>query len=803
MIPLLLLTCQVVIQRNLWGTPPSVSLALWYNLLVKVFRNLFEAISSLERGKALVSNADYLFNPRLAFYQEDIFGDLALDKYKNLELSYGVLGRYISEFLNIYEDEEDEIDQSKDEGEYVNMGIVSHSHREFDRISSNSLFVRSDDFLSVLGKLDDSVKDLKSLDEKLVGFLKSSGKTLSSLASSFDFIVFSNFKENQYRDEENLLISGIYEGKNTPRFSEFWKNIMFSNSGTYEKLLSVFDEDFRKYVLTSIDSYKNKSDSFSLPFGLFSADTRFLFLDKNNLGKGVGLVSIDRRLSHNDISERFTRFLTSRRDIPLSILGCLDIYYFSGPKLEEKNIVLIPVELKKDGRKILVLHTFLVVNLLDDYFRFYVDVRSEGSLYTDYKIRLYPNKDGEDSGRLVLNVLEKIGLDIEGLYGMNLRAVASFKTTSVGELVEVGGNKELVPRGLTLSHDSLVISVYDFSANMDEKFYLSPQSPYEGELLSLFKDSSGRVLKGRGYAITGSVWKSTRFVNAIGNIISSFESKFFSDLFGSCFLSSEGEKYSYLRDKEFLKKMVELIFRESFEFIKSVLDKCEGFREKCDLGVYVDIDEESYRENAIRITEIRYRPNLIRGWVPPKESKGYLKKIFEERALYSKFIDSFDQSGAKLCFDSKGNKVEIDIDLPLQEDKVKYLLKRSSYLGFINWSLRNVEEIREDQAELYSVFLDLVPYDPNSVRFLHFKGVYNSINSKLGKFIRNFEEALEQGSVHLNIDLTLGLKVTEKENKICILPSGGSYFVPELIVGSSFTYKKGKSLLEIVVYDSY
>jgi len=66
MIPLLLLTCQGDVQRELWdvpfGTYPSrPPPALWYNLLVKVFRNLYEAISSLERGKVLVSKVNYMF----------------------------------------------------------------------------------------------------------------------------------------------------------------------------------------------------------------------------------------------------------------------------------------------------------------------------------------------------------------------------------------------------------------------------------------------------------------------------------------------------------------------------------------------------------------------------------------------------------------------------------------------------------------------------------------------------------------------------------------------------------------------
>jgi hypothetical protein len=69
--------------------PPSpFFLAFWYNLAVKVFRNLIEAINSLGKGKVLFSTEGSLFNKNLAFYQKDIFEKLYLDKYK---MNYGEL----------------------------------------------------------------------------------------------------------------------------------------------------------------------------------------------------------------------------------------------------------------------------------------------------------------------------------------------------------------------------------------------------------------------------------------------------------------------------------------------------------------------------------------------------------------------------------------------------------------------------------------------------------------------------------------------------------------------------------------
>jgi hypothetical protein len=740
---------------------------------MKVFRNLLEAINSLEKGRALVSKFYYLFNPDLSFYQKDVFGDdLDFDKYKkNRDLGYRLLGLYVSEF---------------------GMDLP-----ELELIFSDSLFVRSYDLLRILGKLDDSSRDLKALSKEPVDFVESSVKILSSLTSSFDFLVFSSFKGD--KNGNNLLISGIYEGdegEGFPDFSGFWKNLLFGNSGAYEKLLSVFDENFREYVLSSIVFYYgNRSDYFSLPFASFSEDTRFLFLEKSNFGRRVGLVSIDQRLSSEDISDWFTKFLTNRKDISPKIIGCLDLYYYFRPKLGE-NVVLIPVELNKRGRKILVLHAFLVVDLLDDHFRFYVDVRDGSALRSDYILRLYPNKDSEDRRGLVLNATEYISFGIDGLDGANLSATASFRSSSVGETVEIGGNKEMVPRGLTPKYDSLDITIYDFSMNLDEKLDLSAYSPNDGEMLSLAQHRSGYIIRGR-------IWKNKRFVNAIRGGIKRFERKFLSDLPSSCFLSSEGEKPLSVRDKKFLLKMVELIFRETIRFIKERLNKCVEDEKKCEFRPYIEVDEEKYGKDTIRITKVDYRPDFARIEATSERSKDYLREIFEERTLYSKLIGSLGESVAKLCFEhGRGNRVEIDTGLPLHENEVKDLLKIKSYLGFINWSLRGLGEIREDQAKVYSVFLDLVPHDPGSVRFLHSQGIYDKIRSKLKRVIQNLEEALEKGTINLNVDLKVGIKARKKEDKICISPWEGDYFIGDLTLGEYLTYKQGKILIEIEIPES-
>jgi hypothetical protein len=128
---------------------------------VKVFRNLYEAISSLERGKVLVSKVNYMFNPGLAFYLEDVLGGLELDKYKkNRNLGYSILGSYISEFG---------VKTLEDEDVFHNLGYLSFS----------SLIVRSDDLLRVLDRVDDSVKRSKAFDNEPIDFVKSSLKILS------------------------------------------------------------------------------------------------------------------------------------------------------------------------------------------------------------------------------------------------------------------------------------------------------------------------------------------------------------------------------------------------------------------------------------------------------------------------------------------------------------------------------------------------------------------------------------------------------------------------------------------------
>ena len=750
---------------------------------MKVFRNLYEAISSLEKGKVLVSKINYMFNPGLAFYLEDVLGGLELDKYKkNRNLGYSILGSYISEFG---------VKTPEDEDVFYNLG----------HISSYSFIIRSDDLLKVLEEIDDSVKDLRAFDRKPIDFVKSSIRVSSSLTDSFDFLVFSNFSEDQYEDGDNLLISGVYSRENTTDFFGFWENLLFGKPSSYEKLLSNFNGYLKKHIFGSITLYDDKrSNYFSLPFGIFYGDTKFLFFEEGRLfpktgdfGKKVGLVSIDRRLSSAEISEWLSRFIANASGERTSprIVGCLDLYYSASSKSEE-NVILIPVELNIGNKKALILHAFFVVDLLDNY-KFYIDVREEGRAFnSEYKVTLYPNRDGEERRKFILSVSENVSLTTDGLRGLDLFSSMSFKSSCVGEVIEVEGEKKLVPRGIVPKYDSLQITTYNFSIDLDEKFDLSSHSPDDGEELSLTKHRDSYVIK-------GEIWRNKRFVSAIRGGIERFEDSLLSRLPNSCFLYRDREKNTSFRDKKFLLKLVELIFRESFRSIKKRLDKC-GSEGKCEFRVHVDIGEDKYGKDIINITRISHPASSNFIYSVPENSEDLLREIFGERTLYPRFVDSPDKRVEKLCFESgEGNKVKIDTGLPLYENKVKDLLKRNSYLGFINWSLRDVGGERENRAEVYSLFLDLVPRDPSSVMYLYSWGFYDKIMHKLEKVIENLEEALDQGTIKLNINLKIEVKVTEKEGNICIMPGGEDSFIGDLTLEDYFEYRQGKSLLVIEV----
>jgi hypothetical protein len=213
---------------------------------VKVFRNLVEAINSLGKGKVLFSTDEFLFNKKLAFYQKDVFENLYLDKYK---MNYGEVGAHI--FIRYF---------------YSNGLDFSN---DFRRLSSSTserfMFVSSRDFIGMSEKLLQHASSLDYLKEEIGDFIKSSGRELSRLTNSYDYLIFSSFRS------DDLTVPELLDNKGKGWFnsvSRFWKNLVFGDSDAYNKLLSVFDGEFRDYVAKTVYLSKPPSgyESFSLPF---------------------------------------------------------------------------------------------------------------------------------------------------------------------------------------------------------------------------------------------------------------------------------------------------------------------------------------------------------------------------------------------------------------------------------------------------------------------------------------------------------------------------------------------------------
>jgi len=412
---------------------------------VKVFRNLVEAINSLGKGKVLLSTNDFLFNRKLAFYQKDIFGNLYLDRYKMnyVEVGAHILIRYF----------------------YSNGIDFSNDFYDLSSFTSEKfMFVRSRDFLGLSEKLAQHASSLDYLKEEIGDFIQSSGKYLSRLTDSYDYLLFSRF-----RSESLVTPQLLYgEGKKwLSSISRFWKNLVSGDSGVYDKFLSVFDGEFKEYVTKAVSpsDFPSGYDSFSLPFGYFDRGARPLAFEGDSVGGGVGLFSYNSAFSPDKISYELPKLLIFKGyHTPEERYGDVfpKIFGFSGFYFNiDEDVIIIPVESEcEEGEKTLILHTFYVGTLMDDHFKFYVDGRKKVSKdnvneywYSEYKIILYPNQEEEGKGKIFLDVEEKIGIDLtwadkeEGIEELRLEAELLLNASSSGEVVEVGDEKSLVPRG--------------------------------------------------------------------------------------------------------------------------------------------------------------------------------------------------------------------------------------------------------------------------------------------------------------------------------------------------------------------
>jgi hypothetical protein len=752
---------------------------------VKVFRNLIEATNSLGKGKVLISTEESLFNKKLAFYQKDIFENMSLDKYK---MNYGEVGAHI---LIRY---------------FYSNGIDFSN--DFRRLSSSAsekfMFVRSRDFLGLSERLVQHANSLDYLKEEIDDFIKSSGGELSRLTKSHDYLLFSNFRSN------DVIIPELFDDSSKRWFnsvSKFWKNLVFGNSDAYKKLLSVFDGEFRDYVVKTISLSGPPSgyESFSLPFGYFDKGTRPLAFE-DSIGGGVGLLSYNGALSSNRISSELPKLLIFKGyntpeekhgDVFPEILGCFDFYFNIG---KDEDIVIIPVESEyEDGEKTLILHTFYVATLLDDHFKFYVDGRKKVSRdeideywNSEYKFNLYPNQKDEGKGKVFLDVEERIRVDLtwadkeKGVEELRLEAELLLNASSFGEIVEVGSERSLVPRGAYITKDGSLY-IKNFSVKLDP-------STFDYVNFDLDKFVVPDWDKNLSYA----------FVSILEKVEEMFMSKLpgFGFVYGryrSLGMNSERVEYFTFRDREFLFNTIELVFRESLRSIKKAAEN---------KGVYSYVGgTTSITDKGVRKTNVFSTSKSFDVKVPYENFVGYQDEVFEKRKLYPRFIDYLDPN---LCLDF--GSVSVNVDFPgIYDKKVRDLVKIKAYRAFVNKYLpEENNELGKDHVGVYSLFLDLVPNDPSSVKYLYSKGLHKVFLSKgeIGKMImKSIVDPLDLGVVYTKWGVDIDIRIAPcRFEDYCVVPKYryliGDKVYEEIFISDlrnqRFEYRIGNSSIEIL-----
>ncbi len=719
------------------------SWSFWYNLAVRVFRSLIEAINSLGKGKVLFSTDEFLFNRKLAFYQKDVFENLSLDKYK---MSYGDIGGHI--FVKYF----------RSNGVDFGDDFYEISSRILDRF----VFFHSEDLLRILEKLENHARSLGYLREEIVDFVQSSGKELSRLAEPYNYLLFSSFVSESVvtpqllDDEDKKWLNSI---------SGFWKNLVSGDSGVYNKFLSIFDGEFRDYVAktVSLSGLQPGYYSIGFPFGYFDKGTRPLAFESGGVEGGVGLFSYNSELYSDRIGDHLPRLLRlitfNKHHIPEEkygdffpkIFGCFDFYFGI-----DNDFVIIPVESEyENGEKTLVLHTFYVGTLLNDHFKFYVDGgrkvsrgKVEDYLNSEYRFNLYPNQENGDKGKVVIDLDERIRVELswsdreEGVEELNLEAELLLNTSSFGEVVEVGGEMGLVPRGARVVKGGKLF-ILRFSVGLHPSLF----EPYGGPT---------------------NLSRNRKLHDVFISILEKIENRFLYDLQSFDFfyerVSEKGsnkkvkENISF-RDKRFLLNTTEVVVRESLKTIRDEL------KEKGEKGferlIYFDIKSRTPESYSFIFST---RRKSLSADITLEELENYHKEVFENRRLYSRFID---QPNPELCFDSGGLRVSV-IFPSISDKRAMDLTKVKLYETFVKKSLPDRPiELSKEQVEIYSLFLDLLPHDPSSVRYLDSIGPHETFRSEIEVGKRIMEgpiDPLDLGVIYTKWGMEVGIRIRPSES---------------------------------------
>jgi hypothetical protein len=301
-----------------------------------------------------------------------------------------------------------------------------------------------------------------------------------------------------------------------------------------------------------------------------------------------------------------------------------------------------------------------------------------------------------------------------------------------------------------------------------------------------------------------------RFIYRRGEDKEPFNKKPLSDIYG---------EIVNLRDKDFLVKMIEATVRGSSDLIRKELDRCSKGGEECKVLLNVNFDRGEYaRTGTVSYITIDRAEltHALKGGTTSERFKEFEEDLLrmayekERKIFYSKLV-------RKLCYaDKRRKKVDIEVELPLRlpEEEAKDLVKRKSNIGFIGRSLKVFGELKEKELELYSLFLDLVPHDPSSVRTLYLKlhGFFIRSFSALKRVIKNFDKSLEQGTVEFGLSLKINVNVNRKGSsiygevyvepteKITIRQGEEDFYEESFIAGilPSFPiYRRGKGAIQI------